>query len=526
MNDTLRIPADLAIARPFVGGSRCFVVALVGSALLCACDKNKSGIVQGTDEPETQVVDSDLTGAEQQTLLFSLPGKHLWKTRTSADSTAIAYLFADTKGASLRIVTPDRGVVFSAEYDGIITFQDLGNGRSWQGRQYGDETSDVVVLGTDRLSSGEWLVLESLNVSSHASGWSFFTYGKGKWKHAFNGAVQETQSYIGSVLSENGKGFAYSVRSDSGQLVVVNGVAGKEYDAVASLTLSNDGKRSAYSAQHDGKLVAVVDGKEGPSVEALSAFNFSPQGRHVAYVARIGGAMRMVLDQVPEAAAYDAFQKDGMHFSRDDSHYYYLAQKGSEWIPVVDGKPLDRYASARAMIMSPDGQHVAFYAMADRTWKLIRDSAEEGAYVLIGPGPVYSPDSQRWVAALGSNPSKLQALVDGKPGMEYDGVASAAFSPDSRHVAYKAQKGSKEVVVLDGKESAEYQHISSMPLLFSPAGKHLVYIASSDDKWRVVIDNKDCRSYENLGTAPVFLANGSVAYIVHTTDSVFLVTVT
>jgi hypothetical protein len=42
-------------------------------------------------------------------------------------------------------------------------------------------------------------------------------------------------------------------------------------------------------------------------------------------------------------------------------------------------------------------------------------------------------------------------IVDGQAGPEYSTVSCPVFSPDSRHVAYRARQGHAWVVVVDGR---------------------------------------------------------------------------
>ena len=49
-------------------------------------------------------------------------------------------------------------------------------------------------------------------------------------------------------------------------------------------------------------------------------------------------------------------------------------------------------------------------------------------------------------------------IIDGKEEKQYDGIVKGTliFSPDSKHVAYRARAGNKQFVVVDGKEEKQY----------------------------------------------------------------------
>ena len=72
-------------------------------------------------------------------------------------------------------------------------------------------------------------------------------------------------------------------------------------------------------------------------------------------------------------------------------------------------------------------------------------------------------------------------VVDGQAGAAYDkvGCAELVFSPDSKHVAYRAQIGEKWFVVLDGQAGGEYDQIPVIKLSFNGDGS-LDYLAVKD----------------------------------------------
>jgi hypothetical protein len=102
------------------------------------------------------------------------------------------------------------------------------------------------------------------------------------------------------------------------------------------------------------------------------------------------------------------------------------------------------------------GQRHAFAARIGRTWWAVVDGVLEGPYEEI----------------------KSLAPRDARP-------VRFAFSPDGFHVAYIARSGKAWHVVRDGRRSPGYGDV--VALAFSPDSRHLVYRASSSDDRRLAL---------------------------------------
>ena len=71
------------------------------------------------------------------------------------------------------------------------------------------------------------------------------------------------------AVSPDSKRVAYEAKRGHKQLVVVDGVEGKEYDGAANLVFSPDSKRVAYEAKRGDKWLVVVDGVEGKEFDGF-----------------------------------------------------------------------------------------------------------------------------------------------------------------------------------------------------------------------------------------------------------------
>lgn len=293
--------------------------------------------------------------------------------------------------------------------------------------------------------------------------------------------------------------------------VVVDGVAGKEYDEVLP-------GRSAIGAEEQG------DG---------SKTFFSPDGERVGYMARSGEKWRVVIDGAESAACT---RVEGLRFSPDSKHVMYLAKNGEKWYLVVDNKSYEGMTSA---VFSPDSRHIAW----------IGPTEEEGRAVFLDgkPGKRYggisrlrfSPDSKSFAYVADGH-----VVFNGVEHKAYNQIGQFYFSPDGRHIAYTVVIEGKRVVVVDGKEGKAYDATSdappgaggetldvpkkipapNYPLVFSPNSSHIAYRAKSGDKWLVVRDGIEGKQYDSV-SAPVFSPDSkTLAYAAVSGDTRYLVT--
>ena len=84
------------------------------------------------------------------------------------------------------------------------------------------------------------------------------------------------------------------------------------------------------------------------------------------------------------------------------------------------------------------------------------------------------------VAAQESSPASIHLLSrEVSLGQILPGIVAKTLtvSPDSRRVAYLAQKGARWVVVVDGQEGLDYDGIEEGTLLFSPDSRRVACLA-------------------------------------------------
>ena len=116
----------------------------------------------------------------------------------------------------------------------------------------------------------------------------------------------------------------------------------------------------------------------------------------------------------------------------------------------------------------------------------------------------WSPDGKHFVWCVENNDGWYVA-IDGKKGQLYSsGDYRFIFSPDSKNFAYRAKKGKKQAVVLNGEEIALHDGIGENSLTFSPDGQRFAYAAREGPEWFWVVDGKEHPKYDGLASSISF----------------------
>jgi Tol biopolymer transport system component len=303
------------------------------------------------------------------------------------------------------------------------------------------------------------------------------------------------------IFSPDSKHLACAARIGQKWSVVIDGRAGREHDLVDKLIFSPDSKRFAYLALRE-PLGAVLNGQLWHGT-IINANEGTVYGSAVEY----GAKLSAVVDGQP-GPEYDVFLMDSLIFSPDSRHLAYAVGNGRKRSVVLDGRPSPEYDGLRkdSMIFSSDSKHLAYAAKSGRKWSVV-DGQRGPEYDGVAT-PIFSPDSKR-VAYGAEEGEKQLVVVDGKASPEYDRIGrnSAVFSPDSKRVAYAAKNGQKWSVVVDGQTGAEYDGIGR--LMFSRDSKRVAYTAARGKEQFVVMDNEVSPGYDGIGEGPIFSSDST-----------------
>jgi WD40 repeat protein len=211
---------------------------------------------------------------------------------------------------------------------------------------------------------------------------------------------------------------------------------------------------------------------------------------------------------------------------------------------------ISAYDTVKVVVISSDGKHVAFIGVRDGQQWVVRDGVESTPWHWVVSGSlVLSSDGVRCtyvvqnptdsvavvdgtalppVAGIGQNRVALthagkhyafvaqlaggkgaQVIADGAAGPTYDSIDSPMFSADGTHLAYRATKGAKQCVVLDGKEQQLVDHITDATMVFGPDSKHFAYAVVDGGSSHVMFDTTESPACEKILLGPGFSANGA-----------------
>ena len=125
---------------------------------------------------------------------------------------------------------------------------------------------------------------------------------------------------------------------------------------------------------------------------------------------------------------------------------------------------------------------------------------------------VFSPDSRR-LAYPAQRGARWHVVVDGEEGEAFGGIGEIVFSPDSKHVAYLARRGGQWLMVRDGRAGAAFHGVFRRTLVYSADSQHLACaVMAGPGKSRVILDGKPGPIYQQVA-ALTFGPRGRLAYI-------------
>jgi len=128
------------------------------------------------------------------------------------------------------------------------------------------------------------------------------------------------------LASPDGRSFAYVLKNNDSQQVVLNESAGPIFTGITFMSFSPDALNFAYTAKKNNKEVAVINGQVGREYDWIfSPRLFSEDSRYFIYKARRDGKEFLVINE-KESRAYDRVYN--LMLNTDKSILFFFARDG------------------------------------------------------------------------------------------------------------------------------------------------------------------------------------------------------
>lgn len=223
--------------------------------------------------------------------------------------------------------------------------------------------------------------------------------------------------------------------------------------------LDDSPERRNSPGPYDGNEYLIVDGVHGKHYKGIGSVTFSPDGNRLAYaIGEAGGDSAMIVDGKPTEP-----QWLGCSEALDTEKLQVCAERPS------------------LLCFSPDSKHLAYVASMQGEYHIFVDGvASQEAYAM-ATSPVWSPDSKQWACVVRKKSrGDMQVLQAGKTHKPHPCIFidTLRFSPDSKHLAYvvtKSADGGPMSVVKDGVQGPEHCAVSPDSMKWTSDGK-LTYV--------------------------------------------------
>lgn len=129
----------------------------------------------------------------------------------------------------------------------------------------------------------------------------------------------------------------------------------------SSFLASPDGRRFAYVLKTESSQQLVLDESAGPLVDKITFWSFSADSKHFAYTVKEGSKEWAIVDGVP-GTRYDWIFSPRF-FTPDSAYFVYKARvSGGKDVLVVNGRETRAYDRIYEPIISPEKDALIFFA--------------------------------------------------------------------------------------------------------------------------------------------------------------------
>jgi Tol biopolymer transport system component len=241
----------------------------------------------------------------------------------------------------------------------------------------------------------------------------------------------------------------------------------------------------------------TAESAEKPAADMVIEINRNGNG--VAYIAKVGERFSVVHNG-KAGKLYDLIEAFTLILSPDGQRVAYGAKNGDTSYVVVDAAEKGPFADRGRIAFSPDSKHVGYDAKIGNKWYMYVDNIKNDGALQYFDRSVFSSDSSKVTYLEVADVSGVYRLITSDLKFKQNmilTIADTAYSVNAERTAVAAveKKQTKWNVI-----SFDYDHPDKImtgesyddikQLTFSETGKSLAYIGVKDGKSYLVLDGK------------------------------------
>lgn len=337
----------------------------------------------------------------------------------------------------------------------------------------------------------------SMYISGDLWQWNQSVYYDGKklWIHNFISNI---------ALSSDGKSYSYIYTDDQftewpdpqNYYVVKDGKKSGPYKRVFSISYIGDTKEIGFIYEKDQKYFLSKSGKDveiGKKSDGKIYMNNCFLKNEVKKEEIAGGY-----------ASYDSYNFWKYLYSPINSLSLYWVTKTWKKTVLINGQEITGYDEVYDIDVSDDGKTIGFVARKNNRLVIVRNGKEDfleySSWINNSKNAnkwfQLSPDGKDYALKIGKNRKDI-LLINGKESEEFDTVASPRFYPD-KIIFYWEKDGKKYTVFSDGKKVEDPEQKNFSQMYYSPDGKRVITVASDQPwKYKVTVDGGISRSLDS-----------------------------
>jgi len=344
-------------------------------------------------------------------------------------------------------IIQDKCLVFSPDASEFAYIQErISDGRQLITRNDNNSEGEYDEIAWLKFSpDGQHLVYAGSEAEGEES---FFIFDDYKYTQPYN-------LILPPVFSLDSTKYAYPIvnmTEDNGEIVfqsrmIVNNIAGKEYEKVYSLTytvglqnlftdifigdggFSRDSQRLAYKVEDNGKQFFVVDNQEQKKYDHVSSFHFSSDSERFAYLANLNSRYLLVIDGIEEDVESETTALDFRNIIKE-RHRSFFSEVEYELSDLLNNKIneyIESYNITDKRVCAKDDISCAY--TNDNRSRVIQDDVpgkDYGAYHIVFDSLIFDANGNLFFIAEEKDEQKdmLQhfLVVNGKESKRYDKI--------------------------------------------------------------------------------------------------------